>query len=175
MCGPLGCQNGDCVQGQEEMRNTSKLPVECFNCRQNGDIAICENDIPPPTGLSVSRETEDSITITWNADESVDSYDVYYCVNGINCDVDEIENWSKVNIYGKTLENTQATEASVGGLSPGKRYKFKIRAVRSDSFLNTTDWSIITGTTKINPLQRASTYKDNSSVEYNPRVINTGG
>ncbi len=172
-CGPVGCTNGDCLENEEEWRKTSKLPVECFGCRQEEDLAICENELPPPAGLAVVRETIDSITIGWNGDNRVDSYDVYYCIDGVICDVETNVGWGKVSIYGTSSNSTGATEASVGGLISGKSYKLKIRSIRQDSFLNTTQWSVVTARTQDNPFQLVEGKEGEPSQE--PTVIELGG
>lgn len=92
----------------------------------------------------------------------------------MDCDVDTNSGWSKLSVYGTSASSTSATEASVGDLAPGRSYRFKVRSVRQDSFLNTTEWAVIVGTTKAGFFQNTNT--DNGEVDYNPpSVVNLGG
>lgn len=175
-CGPVGCGGGSCTEGQEEWRRTSKLPTECFGCRQQGDVAICENELDPPDGLSVVSETDNSIIIRWDGDERVDFYEAYYCEGGVDCNLDTNIGWSKLSVYGTSPSSTNATEASVGDLISGKSYRFKIRSVRQDSFLNTTEWAVIVGTTKASLFQVSESSEGSGDDVYNPpRVVELGG
>ena len=177
-CGPVSCQGGACVQGTEEWRPTDRGALDCFGCQQSGEKAICNNEVPPPSGLSVIRETTEAVTIGWEASDRVDSYDVHYCADGTGCDAESNTGWERLAPYGTSATSTHTTEASVGNLTSGKGYKFKIRSVRQDSFLNTSDWALITATTKSIPFVDATVEgpsEEPDAPRPQPTVIRTGG
>jgi len=83
-----------------------------------------------PTGLTVSGVTDESITITWNADANVSSWNIQYSAQG--------------GALNSTTSNTNSY--TITGLTPETTYSIQVQANCGDG--NISDWtSSVTGTT----------------------------
>ena len=83
-----------------------------------------------PTGLAVSAETDESISITWDADTNVSSWNIQY------------------NAAGGTLSSATSNTNSytINGLQPETSYEIQVQANCGDG--NISEWSsAVTGTT----------------------------
>jgi len=85
-----------------------------------------------PTGLTVSSETDESITITWNADANVSSWNIQYSAAG--------------GTLNSATSNTNSYTLS--GLTPETTYTIQVQANCGDG--NLSEWSTsVTGTTTV--------------------------
>jgi len=83
-----------------------------------------------PTGLTVSAETDESISITWDADANVSSWNIQYSAAG--------------GTLSSATSNTNSY--TINGLQPGTTYSIQVQANCGDG--NLSEWSsAVTGTT----------------------------
>ena len=83
-----------------------------------------------PTGLTVSAETDESISITWDADANVSSWNIQYSAAG--------------GTLSSATSNTNSY--TINGLQPGTTYSIQVQANCGDG--NVSEWSsAVTGTT----------------------------
>ena len=94
----------------------------------SGPIEPCD----VPTGLTVSGVTDESITITWDADANVSSWNIQYSAQG--------------GTLNSATSNTNSY--TISGLTPETTYEIQVQANCGDG--NLSEWSTtVTGTTTV--------------------------
>ena len=96
------------------------LPVDVINC--------C-TELAQPT-LTVTNQTDRSVTVSWNSVPHASSYTLYYGVNDPNGSTDV---WQQTGITGTTY--------TIPELTNGQPYNFAVMPVGSDPYCPENDLS----------------------------------
>lgn len=109
------------------MKNTNTKIKSLLVCLLLGlGVTQVMAQCPRPTGLAVSNVNSTTVTMTWSAVGNADSYRV------------SVDNASGNNQVFNFEANSNTTSYTLGGLTPGANYKFK---VRSKCGGNQSDWT----------------------------------
>ena len=92
-------------------------------------VIVCCEDLAQPT-LTVTNQTDRSVTVSWNSVPHASSYTLYYGVNDPN---------GSTNVW--TIENITSTSYTVPELTNGQSYNFAVMPVGSGSYCIENDLS----------------------------------
>ena len=92
-------------------------------------VIVCCEELARPT-LTVTNQTDRSVTVSWNSVPHASSYILYYGVNDPN---------GSTNVW--TIENITSTSYTVPELTNGQQYNFAVMPVGADPYCPENDLS----------------------------------